>query len=127
MSQVEQGTPSSAVDKIMLTVSVLVLLAGIVGFHQLADGSVWVRGGVLAGGIVVAVVIALISQSGRRFIGFSQHAIDETRKVVWPTRKETIQTTLIVFAFVLVMAIFLWLADKVLEWALYDLILGWKR
>jgi preprotein translocase subunit SecE len=86
-----------------------------------------VRGGVLAGGIVVAVVIALISQSGRRFIGFSQHAIDETRKVVWPTRKETIQTTLIVFAFVLVMAIFLWLADKVLEWALYDLILGWKR
>ena len=127
MSQVEQGTPSGAVDKIMLTVSVLVLLAGIAGFHQLADGSVWVRGGVLAAGIVVAVVIALISQSGRRFIGFSQHAIDETRKVVWPTRKETIQTTLIVFAFVLVMAIFLWLADKVLEWALYDLILGWKR
>jgi preprotein translocase subunit SecE len=127
MSQVETTTAAGAVDKMMLAASVLVLLAGIVGFHQLAEASVWARAGALAGGIIVALVVALLSQSGRRFISFSQQAIDETRKVVWPTRKETIQTTLIVFAFVLVMAIFLWLADKVLEWALYDLILGWKR
>jgi preprotein translocase subunit SecE len=127
MSQVETTTAAGAVDKVMLAASVLALLAGIVGFHQLAEASVWARAGALAGGIIVALVVALLSQSGRRFIGFSQQAIDETRKVVWPTRKETIQTTLIVFAFVLVMAIFLWLADKVLEWALYDLILGWKR
>ena len=127
MSQVETTTAAGAVDKAMLAASVLVLLAGIVGFHQLAEASVWARAGALAGGIIVALVVALLSQSGRRFISFSQQAIDETRKVVWPTRKETIQTTLIVFAFVLVMAIFLWLADKVLEWALYDLILGWKR
>jgi len=127
MSQVETTTAAGAVDKVMLAASVLVLLAGIVGFHQLAEASVWARAGALAGGIIVALVVALLSQSGRRFIRFSQQAIDETRKVVWPTRKETIQTTLIVFAFVLVMAIFLWLADKVLEWALYDLILGWKR
>ena len=127
MSQVETTTAAGAVDKVMLAASVLVLLAGIVGFHQLAEASVWARAGALAGGIIVALVVALVSQSGRRFISFSQQAIYETRKVVWPTRKETIQTTLIVFAFVLVMAIFLWLADKVLEWALYDLILGWKR
>jgi preprotein translocase subunit SecE len=127
MSQVETTTAAGAVDKVMLAASVLVLLAGIVGFHQLAEASVWARAGALAGGIIVALVVALLSQSGRRFISFSQQAIDETRKVVWPTRKETIQTTLTVFAFVLVMAIFLWLADKVLEWALYDLILGWKR
>jgi preprotein translocase subunit SecE len=111
----------------MLAAAVLALLAGIVGFHQLADASVWARAGALIGGIVVAVVVALLSQSGRRFIGFSQQAVDETRKVVWPTRKETVQTTLIVFGFVLVMALFLWLSDKVLEWVLYDLILGWKR
>ena len=127
MSQVETTTAAGAVDKVMLAASVLVLLAGIVGFHQLAEASFWARAGALAGGIIAALVVALLSQSGRRFISFSQQAIDETRKVVWPTRKETIQTTLIVFAFVLVMAIFLWLADKVLEWALYDLILGWKR
>jgi len=127
MSQVEQVQSSGAVDKAMLAAAVLALLAGIVGFHSLADGSVWLRAGALVSGIVVAVVVALLSHSGRRFVGFSQHAIDETRKVVWPTRKETIQTTLIVFAFVLVMAIFLWVADKLLEWVLYDLLLGWKR
>ena len=127
MSQVDQVNASGAVDKAMLVAAVLALLAGIVGFHSLAEASVWARAGALIAGIVVALVVALLSQSGRRFIGFSQHAIDETRKVVWPTRKETIQTTLIVFAFVLVMAIFLWFADKLLEWVLYDLILGWKR
>ena len=51
----------------------------------------------------------------------------ETRKVVWPTRKEAMQMTAYVFAFVFVMALFLWLTDKTLEWVLYDLILGWKR
>ncbi|MFZ9346140.1 MAG: preprotein translocase subunit SecE [Burkholderiaceae bacterium] len=127
MSQVETVNESGAVDKLMLAVAVAALLAGIVGFHMLAEASVWARAGALMAGVVAAAVIALLSASGRRFVGFAQHAIDETRKVVWPTRKETVQTTLIVFAFVLVMAIFLWFADKLLEWALYDLILGWKR
>ena len=51
----------------------------------------------------------------------------ELKKVVWPTRKETVQTTAAVFAFVVVMALFLWVSDKTLEWVLYDLILGWKK
>jgi preprotein translocase subunit SecE len=51
----------------------------------------------------------------------------EAKKVVWPTRKETLQTTGIVFAFVVVMAITLWITDKTLEWVLYDLVLGWKK
>ncbi len=127
MSQLDQAQPGGVVDKAMLAAAVLALLAGIVGFHQLAEASPWARGGALAAGIVVAAVVALLSQSGRRFIGFAQHSIDETRKVVWPSRKETIQTTLIVFGFVLIMAVFLWLSDKLLEWVLYDLILGWKR
>jgi preprotein translocase subunit SecE len=48
-------------------------------------------------------------------------------KVVWPSRKESLQMTGYVFAFVVVMALFLWLADKTIEWLLYDLILGWRR
>jgi preprotein translocase subunit SecE len=127
MSQVEQRSMSAGLDKLMLLASALALLAGIVGFHQLEDASFWAQGGALLGGIVAAIVLGLLSQSGKRFIGFSQEAANETRKVVWPTRKETIQTTLIVFGFVFVMALFLWLADKALEWVLYDLILGWKR
>jgi len=53
--------------------------------------------------------------------------VREVKKVVWPTRKEALQMTAYVFAFVVVMALFLWLTDKTLEWVLYDLILGWKR
>jgi len=63
---------------------------------------------------------------GQRFFAFAKDAWSETRRVVWPTRKETTQMTLIVFGFVLAMALFLWLVDKSLEWVLYDLILGWK-
>ena len=51
----------------------------------------------------------------------------ELAKIVWPSRKETMQTTGMVFAFVVVMAIFLYLTDKSLEWVLYDLVLGWKK
>ena len=65
--------------------------------------------------------------SGQTFLSFSKEAVKETKKVVWPTRKEALQITGIVFASVLVMALFLWGTDKVLEVVLYDLILGWKR
>jgi len=124
MSQVEDRSTGGTTDRLMLALSVAALLAGIVSFHQLEDASVWARAGALIAGIVAAVVLGLLSQSGKRFVGFSQDAVNETRKVVWPTRKETIQTTLIVFVFVFVMALFLWLADKALEWVLYDLILA---
>ena len=58
---------------------------------------------------------------------FIREVRQEMKKVVWPTRKETIQTTAAVFAFVFVMAVFLWVSDKTLEWVLYDIILGWKK
>jgi preprotein translocase subunit SecE len=64
---------------------------------------------------------------GQRFAVFAGETVAETKKVVWPSRKETFQTTGIVFAFVVIMAVFLWVTDKTLEWALYDLILGWKK
>ena len=63
----------------------------------------------------------------REFVTFARESIAEARKVVWPSRKETLQTTAMVFVFVLVMAIFLWLTDKTLEWVMIDLILGWKK
>ena len=64
---------------------------------------------------------------GREFVAFSKDSIAETRKVVWPTQRETMQTTAIVFVFVLVMAIVLWMTDKTLELVIYDLVLGWKK
>ena len=58
---------------------------------------------------------------------FFQQTRAEVAKVVWPTRKEAMQMTGYVFAFVFVMALFMWITDKTLEWLLYDLILGWRR
>ena len=78
-----------------------------------------------AGGVMVAVFFT--SEPGKEFIAFGRESVKEVKKVVWPTRKESIQMTAYVFAFVVVMALFLWLTDKTLEWVFYDLILGWKQ
>jgi preprotein translocase subunit SecE len=66
------------------------------------------------------------SEPGKELIAFGRDA-KEVKKVVWPTRKEAIQMTAYVFGFVVIMALFLWLTDKTLEWVFYDLILGWKK
>jgi preprotein translocase subunit SecE len=73
------------------------------------------------------VAVFFTSEAGKQLIAFGRDAVKETRKVVWPARKEAMQMTGYVFAFVVVMALFLFLTDKTLEWVLYDLILGWKR
>jgi preprotein translocase subunit SecE len=102
-------------------------IAGVAGFYLLADKSTLARTGVLVAGLVLAVLFLWTSMQGRDFINFAKEAVRETKKVVWPTRKEAMQITAIVFGFVLVMALFLWGTDKVLEFLLYDLILGWKK
>ena len=84
------------------------------------------RVGVLIGGLVVAIVIAWFSQSGKRFLAYARESYEETKRVVWPSRKETVSTTGIVFGFVVIMAIFLFLVDKSLEWVLYDTLLSWR-
>ena len=81
----------------------------------------------LLAGLAVAVVVFLTSESGKALLAFGQESTKEIRKVVWPARREAIQMTLYVFGFVFVMALFLWLTDKTLEWFFYDLILGWKK
>jgi preprotein translocase subunit SecE len=77
--------------------------------------------------LAAAVATFFVSEPGKQLIAFGRDATREVRKVVWPTRKEAVQMTGYVFAFVGVMALFLWLTDKSLEWVLYDLVLGWKR
>jgi len=78
-------------------------------------------------GVGVASAVAWQTGPGQQFFGFAKEATAEARKVVWPSRKETLQMTGAVFAFVVTMALFLWLTDKSLEWILYDLVLGWKK
>ncbi len=115
------------VDKIKFILALLLLAAGVAGFYFLADQAMIVRVLAVLAGVILAGAVAAKTEQGLRFFIFAQEAVQEAKKVVWPSRKETMQTTGAVFAFVVVMAIFLYLADKSLEWVFYDLILGWKK
>jgi len=127
MSNQPVQTVSTSGDKAKVAMAVCAAIAGVVAFYFLADKSTAVRAGALVAGLIVAIALAWTSSSGRNFLGFANEAVRETKKVVWPTRKEAMQITAVVFGFVLVMAIFLWGTDKLLEVLLYDLILGWRK
>ena len=113
-------------DKLKFALALLLVVAGVVGFYLLSEQAMVLRVLAVLAGVAAGAAVAWFSEPGRRFALFAQETIAETKKVVWPTRKETIQTTGIVFAFMVVMALFLWVTDKTLEWVFYDLILGWK-
>lgn len=113
-------------DKIKLLLALALVAVGIAGFYALSEQALVVRVLSVLGGFAAGVAVAWTSAPGRRFVEFSRESINEARKVVWPTRKETVQSTGMVFAFVVIVAIFLWLTDKSLEWVMYDLVLGWK-
>jgi preprotein translocase subunit SecE len=127
MSNPQVETVTTGADKAKLAAAVVLLVAALVAFYALAkQGPVaqWAALLVLLAGSVAAF---FTSESGKSLIAYGRDSSREVRKVVWPTRKEAMQLTGYVFAFVVVMALFLWLTDKTLEWVLYDLILGWKR
>lgn len=124
-SQVE--TVGSGVDKLKLAAAVLLLLAGLVAFYWLGKQGALVQWAALLAGVVAAIAMFFSAQPGRDLWAFGRDAWREVGKVVWPTRKESGQMTAYVFAFVVVMALFLWLTDKTLEWVIFDLILGWRK
>jgi preprotein translocase subunit SecE len=124
-SQVE--TVSTNADKAKLGLAVALVLASLIGFYMLVRQGQVAQWGALIAGLVAAVVVFMSSETGRQFIAFGRDSVREVKKVVWPARKEAIQMTAYVFAFVVVMAMFLWLTDKTLEWVFYDLLLGWKK
>ncbi|MCP3672369.1 MAG: preprotein translocase subunit SecE [Gammaproteobacteria bacterium] len=105
---------SSSMDTVKLALAVLVLAAGIGGFYYYEAYSLLLRvlGLLAVAGVAVAVVMQ--TMVGRKVWSFASDSRTEVRKVVWPSRQETVQTTLIVFAMVLVMGIILWLVDMAL-------------
>ena len=105
----------------------MLVIAAVAVFYVLAKQDLWLRVAALALLMIAAAATFFTSEPGKQLIAYGRDSAKEVRKVVWPTRKEALQMTGYVFAFVFVMALFLWLTDKTLEWALYDLILGWKR
>jgi preprotein translocase subunit SecE len=124
-SQVE--TVSTNADKAKLGLAVVLVLGALAGFYMLTKQGPLVQWAALLAGLVVAVIVFVSSELGKQFVAFGRDSWREVQKVVWPARKEAVQMTLYVFGFVVVMALFLWLTDKTLEWVFYDLILGWRR
>jgi preprotein translocase subunit SecE len=124
-SQVE--TVSTTADKAKLVLAVALVVASLAGFYLLGKQGQIAQWGGLIVGLVAAVVVFMTSEPGKQFVAFGRDSWREVKKVVWPARKEAMQMTAYVFAFVVIMALFLWLTDKTLEWVFYDLILGWKK
>ena len=127
MATTQVETVNAGADKAKLAAAVALVIASVAGFYLLSKQGPIVQWAALLVGLVVAAAVFLVSESGRQFVAFARDAWREVKKVVWPTRKETLQMTAYVFAFVVIMALFLWLTDKTLEWVFYDLILGWRK
>ena len=127
MASSDVQTVSSGADKAKLALAVALLVGGFVGFYLLSGRGALAQWGALIAALVAAVVVFAVSESGKQLIAFGRDSWKEVKKVVWPARKEAMQMTAYVFVFVVVMALFLWLTDKTLEWVFYDLILGWRK
>ena len=127
MATTQVETVSTGADKAKLAASVVLVIGALAAFYILSSQGSLVQWGILLVGLAAAVVVFFTSEPGKALVAFGRDSWREVKKVVWPARKEAIQMTAYVFVFVLVMAIFLWLTDKTLEWLFYDLILGWRK
>ena len=103
-------------DKIKIALAVLLVVAGLAGFYYFGDLPAIARVGSVLVGLAAAAFVFWTTASGKEFYVYAQESVTETKKVVWPTRKETMQTTGIVFVFVVIMALFLWAVDSSLLW-----------
>ena len=110
------------VDKIKIAAALMLVAAGVTGFYLLDQRPMILRVAAVLVGLATAAAMFWMSAPGKQFHVYAQESAVETRKVVWPTRKETLQTTGVVFAFVVVMALFLWSVDASLLWAIKNLL-----
>jgi preprotein translocase subunit SecE len=116
MAEVQTPPGASAKDTALITLSVLVLFVGIGAFYWYEEQALAIRIAMVIGGLAVGAGLAWFSWYGREFWLFAQAARIELRKVVWPSRDETIKTTYVVFIFAILMGLFFWGLDWVLTW-----------
>jgi preprotein translocase subunit SecE len=98
-------------DRIKLALALLLVVAGVAAFNALSEHAMVLRVLAVIAGLALAVAAMWTTAMGRQALAFTQESIAEARRVVWPTRKETIQTTVTVFVLVMIMALFLWAVD----------------
>ena len=127
MAAPQVETVNTTGDKAKLGLSIALLAGALAAFYLLTKSGSLAQWGALIVGLAAAIAVFFSSESGKQLFAFGRDAVREVKKVVWPERKEAMQLTAYVFGFVLLMAIFLWLTDKTLEYLIYDLFLGWKQ
>jgi preprotein translocase subunit SecE len=124
-SEIEVGNKTS-LDLVKVLSSVALIIGGFV-FYFLGQQDAWILLSALLFSLIIATVVFLTSSTGQSLIIFFKAAYTELLRVVWPSRRETTQMTIVVFVFVIIMAIFLWSVDKLIELALFDLVLNWSK
>jgi preprotein translocase subunit SecE len=113
----DQNAGGDLAGFITVALAIALLIAGIASFYLLDTRPDWQRWGSTGIGVVAAVAVFALSPMGRRFWQFILDSRVELRKVVWPSRQETLQTTAVVFGFICIAAIFFWILDLLLAWA----------
>jgi len=114
----------SVADKLKLFGAAAIIAIGVAAFYYLGEQSVLVRVGIVIVSVIAALAVAMMSTQGQAAWEFSKAARTEVRKVVWPTRRETIQSTGIVLLLVFIVGVYIFFVDKIMFWVIYDLILG---
>jgi preprotein translocase subunit SecE len=104
------------VDNIKILLAVACVVGGVAAYYYFAETALVLRVLMVMGGLVAAGGVAWLSTPGKEFFAFAQEAWQEAGRVSWPTRKETMQTTAIVFGFVVIMALILFSIDTTLAW-----------
>jgi preprotein translocase subunit SecE len=125
MSEVEEVTSGS--DKAKVALAIGLVVAGIVAYYWFAKQPIYARVGFILAGLAAGFGVAWTSGPGQRLVAFLKDSVAEAKRVTWPSTRETMQMTLIVFAFSVVAAIVLWAIDKGLEYLIYTLLLGWNK
>ena len=113
-----QNAAGDIAGKLTVAVAIALLVAGIAAFYLLDTRPDWQRWGSTGIGVIAAAAVFALSPTGRRFWQFILDSRVELRKVVWPSRQETLQTTAVVFGFIAIAGLFFWLLDVLLAWAM---------
>jgi preprotein translocase subunit SecE len=121
MSEQQEAVQSSGLDKAKLAIAIALLVGGVFAYYWFDTQSVWLRAAYPILGTLAALALAWQTQMGRATLSFIMSSRNEVRKMVWPTRQETMTTTLFVIVTVLVVGVFMWGLDAVLFLALGSL------
>jgi preprotein translocase subunit SecE len=116
MAEVQTPAVSSSKDNALLSLSIIAILGGIAAFYWFDEQPVLLRVGMVVLGLAAGAGLLWLSTYGREFVQFAQAARVELRKVVWPTQKETRDTTIVVFVFAVAMGFFFFFLDLILTW-----------